>query len=130
MKNIIYNIAEVVSILSESSTSDWVLAITKTQWNNKGEYKLDIRHWNMDYLEEGYHEIDTSKGFVKAFSKGITLTDDEFDILSNIGNNGDIKDNDEVKPEVNHVPDTMEDRFDLFCNIETNTDRIFLRRNV
>ena len=62
-KDIKYEIVEEVVVLSESG--NWSKKLTKTSWNGESP-KLDIRSWN------------TERDLI---GKGLTLTDEEADIL-------------------------------------------------
>ena len=64
-----FEIKEIIDVLSESDKSDWCKAVAKISWNERPA-TLDIRRLNMSNLE--------------LFPKGISLTDEEADRLTNI----------------------------------------------
>lgn len=123
MKNIKYDIENIVTILSRSETSDWVKALTRIRWSDRDEYNYDIRNWNIEYLNTGTNIIDTSKGYVKAFSKGITLTDDELLSLRELNlDNNDTTYTEPASEPIStepYVPSTIEGRINaLFGNVK------------
>lgn len=64
-----FEIQEIVSIISESDTSNWCKAVARISWNDKPP-TLDIRRLNMSNLD--------------MYPKGIGLTDEEADRLTEI----------------------------------------------
>lgn len=68
MASITYEIKQHLGILSKNSKSGWRKEVTLTSWNGNPA-KIDIRDWNEDYSKMG---------------KGITLTDEEVQILKSI----------------------------------------------
>lgn len=68
MADFSYEITDLIGILKESETHDWVKALTRISWNG-GPANLDIRNLNLGQNRLG---------------KGITITDEEAEMLTNL----------------------------------------------
>ena len=77
MAELTYEITETLGVLSEN-TKGWTKELNLVSWNGR-EPKYDIREWSPDHTRMG---------------KGVTLTNEEFDMLKAIIN-GEITDDDE-----------------------------------
>lgn len=75
MAELKYEITEYLGVLSENAKG-WTKELNKISWNDR-EPKYDIREWNPDHTRMG---------------KGVTLTDEEVEILRSILNGEDIED--------------------------------------
>ncbi len=75
MAELKFEIVESLGILSENAKG-WTKELNKVSWNER-EPKYDLREWNPDHTRMG---------------KGITLTDDEVNVLRSILNGEDIED--------------------------------------
>jgi hypothetical protein len=67
--NTTFEIKDVISVISESDSSDWCKAVARISWNENPS-TLDIRRLNMSNLD--------------IYPKGIGLTDEEADRLTDI----------------------------------------------
>lgn len=63
-----FSIEEHICVLSENPTNQWTKELNRVSWNGK-DAKYDIRAWNPDHTKMG---------------KGITLTDEEMEILLSV----------------------------------------------
>ncbi len=77
MAELTYEITETLGVLSENAKG-WTKELNLVSWNGR-EPKYDIREWSPDHTRMG---------------KGVTLTNEEFDMLKAIIN-GEITDDDE-----------------------------------
>ncbi|MBQ4095500.1 MAG: YdbC family protein [Oscillospiraceae bacterium] len=77
MAELTYEITETLGVLSENAKG-WTKELNLISWNGR-EPKYDIREWSPDHTRMG---------------KGVTLTNEEFDMLKAIIN-GEITDDDE-----------------------------------
>lgn len=77
MAELKYEIKEHIGVLSENAKG-WTKELNLVSWNGR-EPKYDIREWSPDHTRMG---------------KGVTLTNEEFDMLKAIIN-GEITDDDE-----------------------------------
>lgn len=77
MAELTYEITETLGVLSENAKR-WTKELNLVSWNGR-EPKYDIREWSPDHTRMG---------------KGVTLTNEEFDMLKAIIN-GEITDDDE-----------------------------------
>lgn len=68
MADFTYNIEQHLGVLSKNEKIGWKKEATLTSWNGNPA-KIDLRDWNEDYTKMG---------------KGITLTDEEAEVLSAI----------------------------------------------
>ncbi len=75
MAELKYEITEYLGVLSENAKG-WTKELNKISWNDR-EPKYDIREWNPDHTRMG---------------KGVTLTDDEVEILRKLLNGEEIED--------------------------------------
>lgn len=75
MAELKFEITETLGILSENAKG-WTKELNLVSWNER-EPKYDLREWNPDHTRMG---------------KGITLTDDEVEILRAILNGEEIED--------------------------------------
>lgn len=75
MAELKYEITETLGVLSENAKG-WTKELNMVSWNER-EPKYDLREWNPDHTRMG---------------KGITLTEDEVNILRAILNGEDIED--------------------------------------
>ena len=75
MAELKFEITESLGVLSENAKG-WTKELNKVSWNER-EPKYDLREWNPDHTRMG---------------KGITLTDDEVNVLRSILNGDDIED--------------------------------------
>ncbi len=75
MAELKFEIVETLGILSENSKG-WTKELNKVSWNER-EPKYDLREWNPDHTRMG---------------KGVTLTDDEVEMLRKILNGEEIED--------------------------------------
>ena len=75
MAELKFEIVESLGILSENAKG-WTKELNKVSWNER-EPKYDLREWNPDHTRMG---------------KGITLTDEEVNVLRSILNGEDIED--------------------------------------
>lgn len=75
MAELKYEITEHLGILSENSKG-WTKELNKVSWNDR-EPKYDLREWNPDHTRMG---------------KGITLTEEDIDMLRRILNGEEIED--------------------------------------
>ena len=73
MAELKFEIVESLGILSENAKG-WTKELNKVSWNER-EPKYDLREWNPDHTRMG---------------KGITLTDDEVNVLRSILDGGDM----------------------------------------
>ena len=69
MAELKFEITERIGVLSENAKG-WTKELNKVSWNER-EPKYDLREWNPDHSRMG---------------KGITLTDEEKEILQNVVN--------------------------------------------
>lgn len=75
MTELKFEIVENLGILSENAKG-WTKELNKVSWNDR-EPKYDLREWNPDHTRMG---------------KGVTLTDEEVDMLRRILNGEEIED--------------------------------------
>ena len=75
MAELKYEITKELGILSENAKG-WTKEINMVSWNDR-EPKFDIREWSPDHTRMG---------------KGVTLTNEEFDILKKLINGEEIED--------------------------------------
>lgn len=75
MAELKYEITEYLGVLSENAKG-WTKELNKVSWNER-EPKYDLREWSPDHTRMG---------------KGITLTDDEVEMLKKILNGEEIED--------------------------------------
>ncbi|MBE6837845.1 MAG: hypothetical protein E7509_07655 [Ruminococcus sp.] len=75
MAELKYEITEYLGVLSENAKG-WTKELNKISWNDR-EPKYDIREWNPDHTRMG---------------KGVTLTDEEVEILRKLLNGEEIED--------------------------------------
>ena len=75
MPEIKYEVVDKIGIVSEGNNG-WNKELNLISWNER-EPKYDLREWNPDHTRMG---------------KGITLTDDEVNVLRSILNGEDIED--------------------------------------
>ena len=75
MAELKFEITESLGVLSENAKG-WTKELNKVSWNER-EPKYDLREWDPDHTRMG---------------KGITLTDDEVNVLRSILNGDDIED--------------------------------------
>lgn len=75
MAELKFEITERIGVLSENAKG-WTKELNKVSWNER-EPKYDLREWNPDHSRMG---------------KGITLTDEEVEILKAILNGEEIED--------------------------------------
>lgn len=75
MAELKYEITEHLGILSENAKG-WTKELNKVSWNDR-EPKYDLREWNPDHTRMG---------------KGITLTEEDIDMLRRILNGEEIED--------------------------------------
>lgn len=75
MAELKFEIVENLGILSENAKG-WTKELNKVSWNDR-EPKYDLREWNPDHTRMG---------------KGVTLTDEEVDMLRRILNGEEIED--------------------------------------
>ena len=75
MAEIRYEITEHIGVLSENPKG-WTKELNKVSWNDR-EPKYDLREWNPDHSRMG---------------KGVTLTDDEVEVLKKLLNGEEIED--------------------------------------
>lgn len=75
MAELKFEIVENLGILSENAKG-WTKELNKVSWNDR-EAKYDLREWNPDHTRMG---------------KGVTLTDEEVDMLRRILNGEEIED--------------------------------------
>ena len=75
MAELKFEITESLGILSENAKG-WTKELNKVSWNER-EPKYDLREWNPDHTRMG---------------KGITLTDEEVNVLRSILNGDEIED--------------------------------------
>lgn len=61
-----YNIVRHIAVLSENTKTGWKKELNIVSWNGN-EPKYDIREWSADHIKMG---------------KGVTLTEDEYKILT------------------------------------------------
>lgn len=61
-----YNIVRHIAVLSENTKTGWKKELNIVSWNGN-EPKYDIREWSADHVKMG---------------KGITLTEDEYNVLT------------------------------------------------
>lgn len=61
-----YNIVRHIAVLSENTKTGWKKELNIVSWNGN-EPKYDIREWSADHIKMG---------------KGITLTEDEYKVLT------------------------------------------------
>lgn len=61
-----YNIVKHIAVLSENAKTGWKKELNIVSWNGN-EPKYDIREWSADHIKMG---------------KGITLTEDEYKVLT------------------------------------------------
>lgn len=61
-----YNIVRHIAVLSENTKTGWKKELNIVSWNGN-EPKYDIREWSADHVKMG---------------KGITLTEDEYKVLT------------------------------------------------
>lgn len=79
------------AILSESDKSDWVVGLCEISWKGKPS-QIEIRNYNKTLLKD---EDDTKAS--RGFGKGIALTKEELDVLTEelvrlgYGSNNEIK---------------------------------------
>ena len=74
-REIKFEIVKAIGVLSESAKG-WTKELNKVSWNER-DPKYDLREWNPDHTRMG---------------KGITLTDEEVDMLKKILNGEEIED--------------------------------------
>ena len=88
---VIGKITKEYAILSESDRSDWVTALCEISWNGK-ESNVEIRKYNKTKLKDPDPKVAG-----RGFGKGVSLTKDELDILTEelvrlgYGNRNEIK---------------------------------------
>lgn len=75
MAELKFEITESLGVLSENAKG-WTKELNKVSWNER-EPKYDLREWNPDHTRMG---------------KGITLTDEEVNVLRSILNGDEIED--------------------------------------
>lgn len=75
MAELKYEITEYLGVLSENAKG-WTKELNKVSWNDR-EPKYDLREWSPDHTRMG---------------KGVTLTDEEVDMLRRILNGEEIED--------------------------------------
>lgn len=75
MAELKFEIVESLGVLSENAKG-WTKELNKVSWNER-DPKYDLREWNPDHTRMG---------------KGITLTDEEVDMLKKILNGEEIED--------------------------------------
>ncbi|MCD8095463.1 MAG: YdbC family protein [Ruminococcus sp.] len=75
MAEIRYEITEHIGVLSENPKG-WTKELNKVSWNDR-EPKYDLREWNPDHSRMG---------------KGVTLTDEEVEVLKKLLNGEEIED--------------------------------------
>ena len=75
MAELKFEITESLGVLSENAKG-WTKEINKVSWNER-EPKYDLREWNPDHTRMG---------------KGITLTEEEIEVLKKILNGEEIED--------------------------------------
>lgn len=75
MAELKYEITEYLGVLSENAKG-WTKELNKISWNDR-EPKYDIREWNPDHTRMG---------------KGVTLTDEEVEMLRKLLNGEEIED--------------------------------------
>lgn len=75
MAELKFEIVENIGILSENAKG-WTKELNKVSWNER-EPKYDLREWNPDHSRMG---------------KGVTLTDEEVEMLRKILNGEEIED--------------------------------------
>lgn len=61
-----YNIVRHIAVLSENTKTGWKKELNIVSWNGN-EPKYDIREWSADHVKMG---------------KGVTLTEDEYKVLT------------------------------------------------
>lgn len=61
-----YNIVKHIAVLSENTKTGWKKELNIVSWNGN-EPKYDIRDWSADHVKMG---------------KGVTLTEDEYKVLT------------------------------------------------
>ena len=61
-----YNIVRHIAVLSENTKTGWKKELNIVSWNGN-EPKYDIREWSADHIKMG---------------KGVTLTEDEYKVLT------------------------------------------------
>lgn len=75
MAELKYEITEYLVVLSENAKG-WTKELNKVSWNDR-EPKYDLREWNPDHTRMG---------------KGVTLSDEEVEMLRKILNGEEIED--------------------------------------
>ena len=75
MAELTFEIKECLGVLSENARG-WTKELNLISWNDR-EPKYDIREWNPDHTRMG---------------KGVTLTDEEVEILTKLLNGEEIED--------------------------------------
>ncbi len=75
MAELKFEITESLGVLSENAKG-WTKELNKVSWNER-EPKYDLREWNPDHTRMG---------------KGITLTEEEIEVLKKILNGEEIED--------------------------------------
>ena len=75
MAELKFDITQTIGILSENAKG-WTKELNLVSWNER-EPKYDIREWSPDHTRMG---------------KGVTLTNEEFDILKKLINGEEIED--------------------------------------
>ena len=75
MAELKYEITEYLGVLSENAKG-WTKELNKVSWNER-EPKYDLREWSPDHTRMG---------------KGVTLTDEEVEVLRKILNGEEIED--------------------------------------
>ena len=75
MAELKYEITEYLGVLSENAKG-WTKELNKVSWNER-EPKYDLREWSPDHTRMG---------------KGVTLTDEEVEMLRKILNGEEIED--------------------------------------
>ena len=75
MAELKYEITEYLGVLSENAKG-WTKELNKVSWNDR-EPKYDLREWSPDHTRMG---------------KGVTLTDEEVEMLRKILNGEEIED--------------------------------------
>jgi hypothetical protein len=75
MAELKFDITQTIGVLSENAKG-WTKELNLVSWNER-EPKYDIREWSPDHTRMG---------------KGVTLTNEEFDILKKLINGEEIED--------------------------------------
>ena len=88
---VIGKVVKEYAILSESDRSDWVTALCEISWNGK-DPNIEIRKYNKTKLKDPDPKVAG-----RGFGKGVSLTKEELDILTEelvrlgYGNKNEIK---------------------------------------